>query len=170
MLNKNLNELWEIEDANKEDVGWSKNDELVVNAWNESVKVLEDHYVLNIPFKEAAPKLLNNRALAEKRLSSLNKHLAKVEVLKTRCTEEIQTLPEKGYAEEVPLARKKPNDGKVYYLPHHPVHNPKKAEKCRPVFDCAAQERMMRTIRRVLSGIHIKVSGASEVDSSTTQH
>ena len=152
LLNKNLNELWEIEDANKEDVGWSKNDEVVVNAWNESVKVLEDHYVLNIPFKEAAPKLLNNRALAEKRLSSLDKRPAKDEVMKTRYTEENLKLLEKGYAEEVPIEEIKRNDGKVHYLPHNPVHNPKKPEKYRPVFDCAAQERMIRTIHCVLLG------------------
>ena len=101
----------------------------MMNAWNESVNVLEDHYVLNIPFKEAAPKLLNNRALAEKRLCSLSKRLAKDEVLKTRYTEEIHKLLEKGYAEEVPLEEIKRNDGKVYYLPHHPVHNPKKARE-----------------------------------------
>jgi len=27
----------------------------------------------------------------------------------------------------------------VWYLPHHPVLNPKKPEKCRIVFDCAAK-------------------------------
>nr|XP_027231842.1 uncharacterized protein LOC113823416 [Penaeus vannamei] len=31
------------------------------------------------------------------------------------------------------------HDGKVWYLPHHPVLNPKKPEKCRIVFDCAAK-------------------------------
>ena len=139
LLNKDLKTLWDIEDANKEDVGWSRNDESVMNIWNESVKVEEGHYIMKIPFKHATPKLPNNRSLAEKRLSTLNRRLAKDEKLKVRYAEEIHKLLKEGYAEQVPMEEIERNDGKVYYLPHHPVHNPKKPEKCRLVFDCAAR-------------------------------
>ena len=42
-------------------------------------------------------------------------------------------------------------DGKVWYLPHHPVVNPNK-EKPRIVFDCAAQHRGVSLSSRVLQG------------------
>ena len=43
-----------------------------------------------------------------------------------------------GYAVPVPEQDITRDDGKVWYLPHHPVVNPNK-EKIRIVFDCAAE-------------------------------
>ena len=49
----------------------------------------------------------------------------------------MQDYIEKGYAEKVR------DDGKrnacTWFLPHHPVMNPKKPDKLRVVFDCAAK-------------------------------
>ena len=43
------------------------------------------------------------------------------------------------------------SDGKVWYLPHHPVINPKK-EKIRIVFDCAAEYGGVSLNSRVRQG------------------
>lgn len=79
--------------------------------------------------------------LLKKRLRSLTKRLDKDKELQQRYTSEIKTLLEKGYAEEVPVQDLNRCDGKVWYLPHHPVLHPKKPKKCRIVFDCAAKFR-----------------------------
>ena len=42
----------------------------------------------------------------------------------------------KGYAETV---TDQSSDKMCWYIPHHPVHNPKKPDKLRIVFDCAAK-------------------------------
>ena len=77
--------------------------------------------------------------MAERRLQMLGRRLNKDRNLKERYTKEIHELLEKGYAELVPLEDVNRADGKVWYLPHHPVHNPKKPDKTRIVFDCAAK-------------------------------
>jgi hypothetical protein len=47
----------------------------------------------------------------------------------------------KGYAIRVPEAELARCDGRVWYLPHHGVYHPKKPNKIRVVFDCAAITR-----------------------------
>ena len=37
----------------------------------------------------------------------------------------MQEVLDQGYAEEVPLHEQNRKDGKVWYVPHHPVLNPK---------------------------------------------
>ena len=75
--------------------------------------------------------------MALKRLDGLKKRLLKDTVLQQRYTDQMQSTIQLGYAEELP-----PNDlvenTKVWYIPHHPVLNPKKLEKVRIVYDCAA--------------------------------
>ncbi|XP_071943811.1 uncharacterized protein [Antedon mediterranea] len=67
---------------------------------------------MNIPFKHRPPNLPDNRQMVDRRLYLL------------------ELVPEED------LCRA---DGCVWYLPHHPVFNPKKPDKCRIVFDCAAR-------------------------------
>ena len=46
----------------------------------------------------------------------------------------------KVYAVKVPDEKLKRSDGKVWFIPHHGVHHPKK-HKMRVVFDCGASYR-----------------------------
>jgi len=132
-----MKRLWEIEDAFAEEKGWSVSDQKAVDTWNSTLQVIEGHYALSIPFKAQRPSLPDNKFLAEKRLISLAQHLNKDDTLKRKYSEEIHKLLKKGYAEVVTEKDLHCHDGKVWYLPHHPVLNPKKPEKCRIVFDCA---------------------------------
>ena len=70
----------------------------------------------------------------------LGKRLNKDENLKMQYTNEIHKPLENGYA-YVPQEDLTRADGKVWYLPHHPVFNRRKPEKCRVVFVCAAKYR-----------------------------
>lgn len=138
-LERDLCKLWDLEGANSEVAGMSQSDLKVMRIWDQSKTLENSHYVLDIPFKAEIPCLPDNRTMAEKRLQSLGKRLDKDEDLKERYTTEIRKLLKNGYAEEVTKEDMNRADGKVFYLPHHPVHNPKKPEKTRIVFDCAAK-------------------------------
>ena len=76
--------------------------------------------------------------MAEKRLSSLGSKLSKNHDLHQKYTDGMNDLLRQGYAVPVPEQDIHRNDGRVWYLPHHPVINPNK-EKIRIVFDCAAE-------------------------------
>ncbi|XP_077997424.1 uncharacterized protein LOC144450652 [Glandiceps talaboti] len=109
----------------------SQDDNRVVKKWNESISMKNGHYHLDIPFKESIPKLPNNQRLAERRLQSLGRRLAK--------DPGIQDLVDKGYAEKVPLDQVDNPEGSEWYLPHHNVVHPAKPDKFQIVFDCAAE-------------------------------
>ncbi|KAK3882373.1 hypothetical protein Pcinc_013239 [Petrolisthes cinctipes] len=138
-LEKDPSKLWELEGINSESPGMSQNDVKILEAWDRSETLMKGHYTLGIPFKAERPCLPDNRTMAEKRLHMLRKRLDKVEDLKERYVGEIHKLVDKDYAEVVPNEDVNRADGKVWYFPHHPVHNPKKTDKTRVVFDCAAK-------------------------------
>ena len=52
--------------------------------------------------------------------------------------EVIESLLNKGYVQKIEC-RKLTSEGRIWYLPHHPVINPKKPGKVRIVLDCAAK-------------------------------
>ena len=138
-LTKDLKRMWDIEGIHSEDQGQSINDQKTIALWNESLHLTDEHYTMDIPFRTEESCLQNNRVMAERRLQSLARRLDKDETLKERYVQEIDDLLDKGYAERVEKVELERNDGRVCYLPHHPVLNAKKPEKCRIVFDCAAQ-------------------------------
>lgn len=139
VLERDLSKLWELEGVNSEVPGMSQSDLKTLETWDNGKIVVENHYTLPIPFKIEGHYLPDNRSMAERRLQMLGKRLNKDYHLRKKYTEEIHKLHKKGYAEEVPPEDLNRVDGKVWYLPHHPVHNPKKPDKTRIVFDCAAK-------------------------------
>ncbi|XP_014677798.1 PREDICTED: uncharacterized protein LOC106817630 [Priapulus caudatus] len=119
----------------------SVNDRKVISLWEDTISQSGSHYSMGIPFKTRPPYLPDSRHRAETRLHSLARRLAKDPVLRTRYIAGIRDSIDKGYAEPVPSAEVDRKDGYVWYLPHHPVVNPRKPDKVRPVFDCAARCR-----------------------------
>ena len=107
--------------------------------------------VLSIPFKNPTLKLPDNRQMAEKRLSSLRRKLTKNQDLHQKYVNGMSDLFEQGYVVPVPEQDFHRSDGKVWYLPHHPVINPNK-EKIRIVFDCAAEYGVISLNSRVRQG------------------
>ena len=76
--------------------------------------------------------LPDNRLLAERRLNPLRRKLQCDGKLKAKYFDTMKDHLTKGY---INLAS---NVSRRWYLPHHPVLNPKKPEKLRIVLDCAA--------------------------------
>ena len=96
----------------------------------------DGHYQLPLPFKNGEPLLPNNRILAERRLSGLLKKMDKSKEYKDDYENFMNKMIANGYAEKVTST---PVDGRVWYIPHHGVYNPRKPGKIRIVFDCSAE-------------------------------
>ena len=64
----------------------------------------------------------------------------------------MEDLQAKGYSRTVPKEQLYQNNGKVWYLPHHNVINPKKPEKTLVVFDCATKFNGKSLNEHVLQG------------------
>ena len=62
------------------------------------------------------------------------------------------SIIEKGYAERLPEKELMRSDGKVWYLPHHDLYHPKKPDKIRVVFNCAATKKGLSLNNVLLQG------------------
>ena len=136
-INMNIDKLWHVENADvivSDESSWSVNDKHVIRMWQEETVKKEGHYEVPIPFKSGC-RVPNNIMVAESRLCSLKKSLEKRNLM-SRYQEEIDKLLEKGYAE--PVMSGEDRENQVWYLPHHAVITPKKPDKLRVVYDCAA--------------------------------
>ena len=133
-----LSKLWDLKDDATDDIGLSQSDQKVVNLWNQECQVTQGgHYELPIPWKEDIV-VPNNLAMALQRLHSLRATITRKGIF-MRYDEEIKKLLMKGYAELVPVSEVSDSSQRIWYLPHHAVITPKKPDKVRIVFDCAAK-------------------------------
>lgn len=96
------------------------------------------HYEIALPFRKGTPDMPNNRGLALKRLEGLKKRFVKNERFFSDYKSFINDMIDKGYAEEVPDTLKD-KSSEVWYIPHHGIYHPRKPDKIRVVFDCAAK-------------------------------
>ena len=119
----------------------SMEDKKALAVLEDTAKLVDGHYQLAIPWRDIQPCLPNNRSVAEHRLKHLKRKLSRDVGLCKKYTNFIDDLMVKDYARKVPQDQVNRNDGAVWYLPHHNVFNPKKPEKVRIVFDCAATYR-----------------------------
>ena len=72
------------------------------------------------------------------RLRHLRRRLERDPVLKKKYLAIIDEYVEKGYARKLTPEETKVRGNKTWYLPHHPVLNPRKPGKVRAVFDAAS--------------------------------
>ena len=153
LLQDKVERFWQLESSGiyEQEKGMSVEDRRVLALWDEKVSFSGGHYVLPIPFKSPTLKLPDNQQMVEKRLSSLRRKLAKNQDLHQKYIDGMSDLLEQGYAVPVPEQDVHRSDGKVWYLPHHPVINPKK-EKIRIVFDCAVEYGGISLNSRVRQG------------------
>ena len=128
LLQEKVERFWKIESSGiyEREKGMSIEDRRVLELWDKNVNFSDGHYSMPIPFKNPALTLPDNRQMAERRLSSLKRKLIKNHDLYQKYMDGMNDLLEKGYA--VPVAKEEvyKNDGKIWYLPHHPVINPTK--------------------------------------------
>ena len=154
ILQQQVERFWKIESTGsllETDVGESKEDKRARTQMETTVKKVDGHYQMGLPWRYEEPFLPDNRPLAEARLQHLKRRLIKDDGLKQKYAETIQGYLDKGYARE--LSRdEQPQTGKGWSLPHHPVFHPQKPDKVRVVFDCAANYRGVSLNSQLLRG------------------
>ena len=113
-----------------------------------SVKLVDGHYQIALPWRYGIPNLPNNRSMAEQRLKSLQWRLKKDSTLKEKYENVIEDYVKKGFASKGgnPAKQLRRNEssnvGGVWYLPHHPVFHPQKPGKVRVVFDTPVERAL----------------------------
>ena len=117
---------------------YSQEDKRFLASVNSSIFHKDGHYCIGLPFKAEDLKLPNNKFMTEKRLGSLKHKLQRNSELKNDYKEFMSKILCEGYAEQVPEEDLQRTDGRVWYIPHHAVYHPRKPNKIRVVFDCAA--------------------------------
>ncbi|CAH8638238.1 unnamed protein product [Schistosoma rodhaini] len=136
-LEARLDQLYKMdfeEDPNHR-VPMSVEDRKALDTMSKSIQLVNGHYQIALPWRHQQ-SLPNNRKLAMSRLISLRNRFIRDQRLHKEYINVMAQYVEKGYAE------KASGDFircRVWYLPHHPVFHPKKPNKLRIVFDCAAQ-------------------------------
>ena len=128
----------------------SQDDMKAVRLMDQSIRLVDGHYEMAMPFKNSSLCLPDNKILAEHRLQLLKKRFSRDQELYYKYSQFMADLIKKGYAEEVPLYQI--NQPLVWYLPHHPVYHPQKPDKTRVVFDCSAKYRNTSLNSELLQG------------------
>ncbi|BHF59483.1 Ribose-phosphate pyrophosphokinase 2 [Sparganum proliferum] len=103
-----------------------------------SVTIIKGHYQLPLPWRNSTLNLPDSFQLARRRLIHLKSELGRDPELLRKYEQTFRSYMEKKYIERVDVNKAFPVK-KHWYLPHHPVVNPRKPEKNRVVFDCAAK-------------------------------
>ena len=119
---------------------YSLEDPISYDIMSRHVKYINGHFQLPLLWRNDAKKLPDSKLMAESRLVSLRKRLQKDPVLHEKYQTQMAILLQAGFAELVP-AEELTTPFKEWFIPHHPVFNPKKPEKVRIVYDCAASAK-----------------------------
>lgn len=108
-----------------------------------TVRKVDGHYQIALPWRYQSPCLPNNRSMAERRLRLLQNRLKKDESLRMKYRDVIDDYIERGHARKVQVNLDEDSKDKpVWYLPHHPVVRP---DKLRVVFDCSVTKEHLLT-------------------------
>lgn len=141
-LNRQLERLWKTDFENCEvetKVCASLEDKRALEVMEKSLRMVDGHFQVALPWRCDPPYLPNNKAVAERRGLLLKKRLQRDEALFERYKTAMAEYIEKGHAERIPKEQLQVKDRPVWYLPHHPVTHPLKPDKVRVVYDCAAR-------------------------------
>ena len=130
--------------------GPSLEDKKALTKMEETVTMEDGHYMIGLPWRTPKPDLPNNRTMAEGRMRLLRKRLMKDEAMREKYANVVNGYIEKGYAQKI--IHESAMDVPKWYLPHHGVVNPKKPEKLRVVFDCAAKYKGRSLNEELLQG------------------
>ena len=120
------------------DVAPSREDEEASKKLDEATVLVDGHYQVPMLWKTDSVKLPNNKAVALKRFKYLLTKLRKDPELYAKYKETFEKYIEKGYARRMTSDEAAHTTDRTWYVPHHPVFNPKKPDKFRVVKDAAA--------------------------------
>ena len=117
----------------------SRDDALFLEKVDRSINLVDNHYQIDLPFREPIVRFPNNLEQAENCLHSLKSRMGKNSQFREDYKSFMFKILDKGYAEKIPENRKTRDDGKVWHIPHHGVYHPRKKDKIRVVFDYASR-------------------------------
>ncbi|XP_065941558.1 uncharacterized protein [Magallana gigas] len=138
-LVKILCKFWEMENFSEpqKKQSFSLEERSVYEKVKDSLKFVDDHYEVAIPWKEEKPDLPCNYDMALQRLENTEKRLMKNPEVRDSYSKTIEQYLEKGYIRKINQDEEK--SGK-WFLPHFPVIRPDKSTtKTRIVFDASAK-------------------------------
>ena len=92
-------------------------------------------------WKKGNQKLPNNYETALIRLKPLQRRLQRNPELFSKYKQTIDNYIKQGYARKLTEEEREKVSNRTWYLPHHPVFNPKKPDRIRVVFDAAAKNK-----------------------------
>ncbi|KAK0152604.1 hypothetical protein N1851_005873 [Merluccius polli] len=127
----------DFSETTKEEKEMSREDHRFMHIMEQSAVLQEGKYCLKLPFRKTEVCLPNNFAVARQRIQGLKKRFLNDKGIQQEYTRYMSKLIRDGYAEKVPQKQLHCKEGKVWYIPHHGVHHPRKGS-LRVVFDCGA--------------------------------
>ena len=142
ILQEQLEKLWKTDFRDSvvsSSTSPSIEDKKALEKMERSLKMIDGHYQVALPWRTDPPYLPSNRSMVERRAALLRKRLLRDQDLVSKYNTTMNEYIEQGHAVRVPTDELRPVDRPLWYLPHHPVMHPLKLEKVRVVFDCAAQ-------------------------------
>ena len=154
-LNETVKTWWRTENFGcryDNDTQRSVEDERVMKFLDENTRKVDGRYEVPLIWHDDKVELLDNFAAAAERLNFLEKKLNCNPELAERYRKTIDMDMEKGYIKRLTKEEATAPVMRKWYLPHHPVLNPKKPEKVRRVCDAAAKFQGSSLNSQLLSG------------------
>ena len=141
----------DFEDVKCNEPFMSVDDKRALKMMRETVHMSEGKFCVGIPWKVDPEEVLqNNRSMAESRLRMLKKKFESNEKLATDYTATVEAYIKDGHAKLVEESEL--NTPHQWFLFHHCVFKRSNPEKCRVVFDCAAQYKGVSLNDVILQG------------------
>ena len=130
---------------------YSAEDVVAYDCMNRNISFKDGHFELPLLWKDVSLKLPESLSVARKRLEGVKRRLLRDDGLKELYCQQVESVLEHGYAEEVPKDEWESNN-RVWYIPHHPVINPNKLGNVRIVYDCAAKSHGISVNEKLIKG------------------
>ena len=141
----------DFEDVKHHEPVMSVDDKRALKTMQETVHLSEGKFCVGIPWKiNPEEALQNNRSMAESRLRMLKRKFQSNSKLAEEYTKTVEAYIEEKQA--VLVEEDDLNTPHQWFLPHHCVFKRSNPEKCRVVFDCAAQYKGVSLNDAILQG------------------
>lgn len=123
MLNNQYNH--DFNEKTSEDKEMSREDFQFMEIMESSATLQDERYCLKLLLKKPEILLTNNSAVAKQRILGLGRKFVNNPPLHKEYSSYLNGVIDKGYAEPVPQQQLQCGGGKVWYIPHHSVYNPR---------------------------------------------
>ncbi|XP_075259079.1 uncharacterized protein LOC142350939 [Convolutriloba macropyga] len=153
-LASQLNNWWDIESyaSNCDFTGHTKDEQRAIITLEKITRFTGERYEVGLPWREEEVKLPNNFYSAMGQLKSLERCLQKDDTLRKYYQETIDTDVKADCVRKVQQVElSETRDWLQWYLPHHPVINPRKPAKFKRVCNAAAEYQAVVLNDKILS-------------------